>query len=376
MARVSFSERRGHRLTRARFWSVHPPFAAEEVTNLEDLSLRDVGRLVLRRRTVVLGGGLAVALLVVLLTVFQGRSYSSTSLFMPQTSSDNSLLRLSGLAAEFGFALPTQDPGSSPAFYADLLESRDVLREVVLTQFAAEDGRNEALVDIYRAKGSSPAARRDAAVRKLRDHIHVRINHETDVVTLQVTTPWPSLSQKVAARLIDLVSQFNLRTRQTRAGAERRFVEGRLAEAKDSLEEAERRLQSFLQRNREYRNAPPLAFEHDRLDRQVNMQQQLYTTLAQGYEQARIDEVRNTPVITVIELPDYPTRPDSRYLLLKGALALIAGLLFGTLVIATRHAFGGLPPAETSVDFASGAREPFGMAPRGSTPGERESATG
>jgi uncharacterized protein involved in exopolysaccharide biosynthesis len=306
---------------------------------------------VLRHRRFVFGTGLLLFVLVTGFTLFQRRSYTSAALFMPQSSSENSLLRLSGLAAQFGITVPTQDAGSSPAFYADLLRSREILREVVLAPYVPSVGRDSTrgtLVELYRIKEDSPAARRDAAVRKLRDHISVKINHETGVVTLQATTAWPSLSQQVAARMVELVSQFNMRTRQTRAGAERRFIEGRLGEAKDSLSQAEDRLQAFLQRNRDFRSAPQLAFEHERLERQVAMQQQVFTSLAQGYEQARIDEVRNTPVITIIEPPDLPTRPDSRLLLLKGVLALLAGLLAGTFAIAVRHAFGGVFSTETT----------------------------
>ncbi len=45
-------------------------------------------------------------------------------------------------------------------------------------------------------------------------------------------------------------------------------------------------------------------FEHDRLERPVSMRQELVTAMAQAYEQARVDEVRNTPVITVIDQPE------------------------------------------------------------------------
>ena len=109
-----------------------------------------------------------------------------------------------------------------------------------------------------------------------------------------------------------MVSHFNLLTRQTRAGAERRFVEARLQEAADSLRLVENRHKAFLQANRDFRNSPQLKFENDRLERDVQFQQQLYTSLAQSFEQARIDEVRNTPVITVLEPPDLPASPDPR----------------------------------------------------------------
>jgi uncharacterized protein involved in exopolysaccharide biosynthesis len=54
--------------------------------------------------------------------------------------------------------------------------------------------------------------------------------------------------------------------------------------------------------------------------------------LAQNFEQARIDEVRDIPVITIVEAPEPPALPDSRMLLLRGLLALVAGALLGALL--------------------------------------------
>ena len=59
------------------------------------------------------------------------------------------------------------------------------------------------------------------------------------------------------------------------------------------------------------------------------MRQQLYTSLAQAFEQARIEEVRDNPVITMIERPTLPLKPNGRGLLRKGPLALMAGFLLG-----------------------------------------------
>jgi len=90
-------------------------------------------------------------------------------------------------------------------------------------------------------------------------------------------------------------------TRQSQAAAERGFTEERMAEAQEELRAAENELQRFLQNNRQFQNSPELVFQHDRLQRRVAMRQQVYTSLVQSYEQARIDEVPNTPVITVVE---------------------------------------------------------------------------
>ena len=101
-------------------------------------------------------------------------------------------------------------------------------------------------------------------------------------------------------------------------------------------------MQDFMQRNRDWRNSPQLVFTHDRLDREVSMRQAVYTTLVQSYEAARIDEVRNTPVITVMEPPDVPAKPDPRLALLKSLLAGIVGLALGAFFAAVRQAFSGV----------------------------------
>jgi uncharacterized protein involved in exopolysaccharide biosynthesis len=309
-----------------------------------DLTLVAMVAFALRNRRLILGTALACCLLVGIIAFARHRTYTSTARFMPQQS-EGAQSRLSGLAASFGLSVPGADPGSSPAFYAELLKSRDVLRQTVETRYGfivQGDTMGGTLVQLFDVRGATPAARRDAAAKALLESIDVTVGGETGTVDLDVTTPWAELSRQVGARMIQLVSDFNLSRRQTKAGAERRFVESRVGEAQDSLRASEGRLEGFLQRNRDYRNSPQLMFTYERLEREVTMRQQVYTTLAQSYEAARIDEVRNTPVITVMEPPDLPAKPDPRLALLKSLLAGIVGLGLGAVVAAARQAFGGV----------------------------------
>ncbi len=320
-----------------------PPRTLDQAPAGDDLTLAGLLGFMLRHRRVVLGTGLIAFLAVAVVTLVRHRTYTSTAMFMPQAS-EGALSRLSGLAATFGVSVPATDPGSSPDFYSDLLKSRDVLRRTVQTRYtfaARGDSIRGTLIELFESRGNSPGARRDNAAKELLNSIDVRIGRETGTIELEVTTAWAELSRQVAERMIRLVSDFNLHRRQTKAGAERRFVEARLGESQDSLRAAEARLQSFLQRNREYRDSPQLQFEYDRLERQVLMRQQVYTSLAQSYEAARIDEVRNTPVITLIEAPDLPAKPDPRLALLKGILAGLLGLLVGGCIAALRQSFSG-----------------------------------
>jgi capsule polysaccharide export protein KpsE/RkpR len=188
------------------------------------------------------------------------------------------------------------------------------------------------LADLLHAKGNTPERRRESVIRKLGSRVSAIAVLKTGVVRVRVTAPGSDIAQAMVQFILDGVNRFNLVTRQSGAGAERRFMEGRLEDARIELREAEDRLKAFLQHNREYRNSPELSFQQDRLSRDVQMQQQLYTSLAQGYEQAKIEEIRDTPVITIVERPETPAWPDSRHIVSSVIVAMIAGGLCGVLI--------------------------------------------
>jgi uncharacterized protein involved in exopolysaccharide biosynthesis len=281
----------------------------------------------LRRRGLVFGAPLGLAGIVVVIGLLLPRTYTASASFAPQSSS-GAMSRLTGLAAQFGIAVPTDDPTQSPDFYADLLQSGQLLRAMVESTYVFESAGDTVrgnLVAIYDIDAGGPGRSREEAVKRLGQDLRVSSDLKTGVVTLSVEAKAPELARQLAERALALVNSFNLRTRQTQAAAERLFVEGRMRAAEQDLRAAEDRLQAFLTSNRNFSNSPQLQFEHDRIQREVQTRQDIYTNLAQGYEQARISEVRNTPVITVIEGPILPVKPDSRRLALKALLALLIG---------------------------------------------------
>jgi uncharacterized protein involved in exopolysaccharide biosynthesis len=290
-------------------------------------SLLEVLAIILRGSRWSLWAPAGLALLTGIVVLFLPRDYTSSAGFMPQRS-QQTLGRLAGIAAQFGVDVPGQSPGESPEFYADLVNSREVLSRIVTDSFAAAEGAPAtSLIDLLGGRRGTSQDAVQEAVKQLRRAISVSIDPKTSVVTVNVTTRWPVVSAAIIQGLISEVNEFDLHTRQNQAVAERAFIEERLRAAKDELRGAEDRLQSFLAGNREYRNSPALQFQYDRLYREVTTQQQVVTTLQQDFEQARIDEVRNTPRITVIERPLVPARPDSRHLLLRVLLAGLVGMV-------------------------------------------------
>lgn len=294
--------------------------------------------LLARRKWLLIGLPLLVALSAVAFSLLLlPERYTVESRFVPESGSSN-VNRMAGLAAQFGVNLGGAEAGESIDFYAELLESQDLLRSVVLTEFTfpAQEGRDTLqgnLVELFDVEGETPAAREKAAVDELDDLVVARSDPGANMVTLRTSAPWPALSVQINARLLELLSEFNVERRQSRAASERTFLESRVQEAHRDLIEAESALERFLSENRRYRESPQLSFEHGRLQRVVELRQDIYKSLAQGYEQARVDEVRNTPVITVIDHPRGPATQTAPNLVVNAVLGLVLGGLLALAII-------------------------------------------
>ena len=320
---------------------LRPPANEPSIATDESVSLLWLLAVLVRDRRIILScmaAGIALGLAVALL---RPRSYTTTFSFIPQSSQDQSRAGLAGLAQQFGISVGDLASGTpSPQLYADLLGTRAVLEPIAKDSFAVgPDNRRKPLAEILGVGDDEPAVLVEKTLRALRKNvIGTAVATRTGMVSAQVRTRSPYVSLQIAERLLDGLSHFNLITRQSQAREERRFTEGRLEAARASLRAAEDALQRFLQVNRELAESPALLFQRDRLQREVALQQQVVTSLAQRYEENRIREVRDTPVMTIIDTPSLAARPDSRFIGLILLLGAVAGSCVGVLAVISRDA--------------------------------------
>ncbi|MEX2526767.1 MAG: hypothetical protein WEA09_03955 [Gemmatimonadota bacterium] len=295
-------------------------------------------------------GPLAIGFLAALFTFLQPRDYSGSTTFIPQAALEGSGGNVSGLAAQFGLMVGARPSAQTPDFYAALARSRMVLAQVAVTPFPSLQGASpgeaaQTMVTLLTGGQPQDGEARARTLELLEERVRATAVPQTGVVQLTVRTPSAALSEEVAEQILDIVERFDLDNRQERARAERRFIETRLSVAEAELSAAEEVLKSFLQENREFRNAPDLFFQHERLQRAVNTRQQLWASLAESLEQARLEEVRNTPLITVIDPPAESGRPLPRGTIRMGVLFWLLSLGLGALVVLGRawavHVEGG-----------------------------------
>jgi uncharacterized protein involved in exopolysaccharide biosynthesis len=281
----------------------------------------------------VLAGALLLGVGAFLFVITRPRTYTASVRFLLQTPKMPA--GASGLAAQLGLSMPMSDPALSPAFYSEMVRSRAILSALADSTFEFRDVSGAVvkskLADVYRVRDKNPALRRDALIGRLQNVVSVRTSLNSGIIGFSVATPAPDLAPKIATALLEELNRFNTQRRQSQAAAERKFTERRLAELGNELRQAERMLEGFLSSNR-VMNAPQLRFEQDRLSREVELRRTIYSSMAQSHEQAKIEEVRDTPQITVIQQPEVPSRPDPRMLLGKTLAAATFGAILGLLL--------------------------------------------
>jgi tyrosine-protein kinase Etk/Wzc len=337
-----------------------------------DISVFELLTPLVVRWKLIAGTALICALLAAIFLLLQRPTYKATTTFTPENSSSSgvmsSLVGLAGLAGQLG--LPTGGSSSvSPEFFVRLAHSDEVLRSTLLAEFPDPDSARarRPLLRLLKARGRSQEEQIQSGVSTLRRLTDASADKSTGIVALQVKLHSPVLAAAVANYMVQLLNRFNLETRQTQSGEQRRFSGERLKVAESELRAAEQAQLAFLQRNREYMDSPLLAFEYNRLSRQVQLRQEVYQTLTKAYEEARIAEVRDTPVLTVIDSAIAPVRRSGPHRTLGTLVALIFGGALGVLLayLAAARARARRAAAPDYLEFRAALEEARRAPPRG-----------
>lgn len=246
---------------------------------------------------------------------------AGATLMEAQSAASGSPLDQLGLAAET-FGLRSSARASGASTYPEIVRSRRLLATLLAQRFPTASGE---VVLLDRLCAPAPAAQRlDSGVRRLRKQIDAALDRRTGILTLHVRMNDPVLAAGVANGVCVALQDIVVNAMTSQAGANRRFIEGRLRDAQHDLARAEDQLRSFRENN--LRGASPrLLTEDARLQRVVRVQEEILMTLTRQYEIAGVDEQRDVPVINVLD-PAVP--PAFRSAPRRSTLAVL-GLLLG-----------------------------------------------
>lgn len=166
-------------------------------------------------------------------------------------------------------------------------------------------------------------------VNKLRERLMISVDQETGLLEITAILPDPRGVAELAKTGIRLLKENVKEYRTEKARQNLEFVQEQVKEARIRFEEAQNRLAEFRDSNLNLATAKAKSREQE-LQSQYDLTFDLYNTLSQRLEQAKLDLQEETPVLSVLQPVSVPlnkSAPNSKLIILiSGILGSILSL--------------------------------------------------
>ena len=335
----------------------------------------DVIQAVAKRRKFVFTTFLSVTGITVLVVLLLPRWYASTTTILPPRAGGllGGLGEVSSVVKQFSSlkSLTGQAGGGDLYNYVAILQSRPALQRMVygFNLFETYDIKNKSIED---------------AVDVLRGNLEFLVNEE-GTLTVRVYDRDPKQAAVMADSLVAILDEINISLSTRQAHSNRVFIERRVDQNRADLRLLEDTIKLFQEKHwiviipqetqssiagfsqlyglkatkelqvgimeqtmssdnillqsakrelaeieRRLKGVPALGVAYYRLYRDYAVQQKIFEMLTPLYEQARVEEQRDTPTLLVLErgnVPERPARPQRKVIVLVFALlSLIVGV--------------------------------------------------
>ena len=310
--------------------------------------------------------GAAVVLAAAISLLLPSWYRAQSTLLPPDETSGGSYGVLTGMIQASALNNLGLETASSPAdVFGEILKSRR-LAESAIQQFG--------LMEVYRRKGM------DRTLKEFQSHLSVRVN-AAGLLTVAFEDREARRSAEITNFMVSELDRFNVDTYKTRGKRLRIFLEGRVGEVQRQLVAAEERLLAYEREHRvvasaesekvsgvsdilvqkfnletqrayvssysspesaelrsieqqlaalnsEIAKLPEVKMEGARLALDVEVQRKLVVLMTTQYEDARMQETRDTPTVTVLDPASEPqlrVRPKRSFIVAGAAFAALLG---------------------------------------------------
>ena len=311
-----------------------PPFGERLKETIEKMRPYFLRLWKLRWRFIYVNGTIAIITILYLLFLTKPY-YDSTVTILPDYGNKVSgmLSQLSGLASLAGVSV---GKAASTEIYQNLITSEAVLRPVIYTEYKTKKFNKPVnLIQYFEIEPdeSLPDSLRKRKMfltifKNLSNRINTNIDRMTKILTITVKMPEAELSANVVNNIAKSLNQYVLTQRKSFAIEQKKYLDKRIAQVKDSLSLAENNLKNFRIKNRMVVQSPSLMLEQARLARVIEIKQTVYIELMKQYELVKLEVVRDTPVINLREYAKDPIKKAGP----KRLISLIIIMFFSSII--------------------------------------------
>ena len=263
--------------------------------------------------------------------------YVTTAKLLP-TGEDNSLSNIQGLASQFGLSIPFQG-GSNLSFtdiYPEIVKSRQLIAIILEKKFNTRKyGQNQALKNVlsrqYSLEKYDVDERFKRASEILQDNIKISKARLTSIVTLEVGAIEPDFAVDLTNAIINESDKLQRQFKTHQVSDKRSFIQDRIKDVKKDLESAQEDLKEFREKNRQVQYSPALLLEEERLTTEMDVKKEIFSTLKQQFELAKIEKVEEGATVQILDKPVAPYEQSSPKVILSIFLSFFIG--FGLSVV-------------------------------------------
>jgi uncharacterized protein involved in exopolysaccharide biosynthesis len=156
---------------------------------------------------------------------------------------------------------------------------------------------------LFNNKLSKEEKKMQFAKEQLAERISFSQDRKTSLTTISVeVSNHDNLAESVINEIYHSILNYSNEVNSIKAKEKMQFISGRLEEIKNSLEKSENEMLVFMENNKVL-TSPNLKLKKDRIQRDITLFNQLYLSLSDQLELAKIDEKDDTSSIFLLDMP-------------------------------------------------------------------------
>lgn len=244
------------------------------------------------------------------------------------------LMGFSGLSDLAGMAGLNVGETPMTKLYPMIIKSAKILREVIYKKYkVASKSDSVSLIQFWNIDKGTEAEKFEWALKRLQTATEVEFDGRLGTLRLKVEMGDSTLAADVANSITNELDLYIRTKRRTSVTVQREFIEQRLTEVGQTLRAVEDSMKTFREKNRRIIDSPQLLMEQGRLERAVQINSTVFIELKKQIEIAKIEEIKNIPIINILDSARVPVQKSSPNRRSAVAIAFILSLVVAVTVV-------------------------------------------
>jgi len=225
----------------------------------------------------------------------------------------------------------------------EVLKSRRISKKIIYRKYYIESKKDSMdLIGYFGLNEMNVSETRkfEAALRSLKGSVEIKDDKETGLVNITVLSQDMKLCQDIAKSYTTAVTEYLQDEQKNQIKQSIEFSANRLIEVREELLNAEDELIKFQETNTQV-GSPALSVELKRKYKKVELVQNVVILLEKQLELLKIEEVRERPVINILDeadIYDKPVKPQKRKVVMANTFGMfVLSYLFMILKEKAKH---------------------------------------